>query len=46
MFDISWLFQGLEDFKSIVIRNTIVKLVSVVCIFLFIRDQSDIYIDN
>lgn len=44
MFDISWLFQGLEDFKSIVIRNTIVKLVSVVCIFLFIRDQSDIYL--
>ena len=44
MFDISWLFQGLEDFKSIVIRNTIVKLVSVVFIFLFVRDQSDIYI--
>ncbi|MCQ4965246.1 flippase, partial [Bifidobacterium pseudocatenulatum] len=28
-FDISWLFMGIEDFKKIVIRNTLVKFVTV-----------------
>lgn len=44
MIDISWLFQGVEDFKNIVIRNTIIKLLSVLCIFLFIKAPSDIYL--
>ena len=33
MFDISWLFMGLEQFKKTVIRNTLVKLVSLATIF-------------
>lgn len=41
-FDISWLFMGIEDFKRTVIRNTIVKLGSMACIFLFIRDANDV----
>ncbi|MBJ6746086.1 flippase [Streptococcus sp. 121] len=44
MIDISWLFQGVEDFKNIVIRNTIIKLLSVLCIFIFIKEPSDIYL--
>ena len=44
MLDISWLFQGVEDFKNIVIRNTLVKISSVACIFLFIKIPSDIYL--
>lgn len=44
MLDISWLFQGIEDFKNIVIRNTFVKMLGVVCIFLFIKSPSDIYL--
>lgn len=44
MFDISWLFQGLEDFKRIVMRNTVVKLIGVVSIFTLIKSQSDIYL--
>lgn len=44
MLDVSWLFQGVEDFKSIVIRNTFVKLVSVLLVFLLVKKQGDIYI--
>lgn len=40
-FDISWLFMGIEDFKKIVIRNTLVKLVTVAAIFIFVRSPRD-----
>ena len=41
--DISWFFQGMEEFKKTVMRNTIVKLISVVCIFLFVNSSDDLY---
>ena len=41
--DISWFFQGLEEFKKTVARNTVVKLISVVCIFIFVKEQEDLY---
>lgn len=40
--DISFYFQGLEEFKKTVIRNALVKIVSVICIFLFVKIQKDI----
>ena len=40
--DISWFFQGLEEFKKTVIRNMIVKIVSVVCIFVFVKTREDL----
>ena len=40
--DISWFFQGLEEFKKTVIRNTIVKIVSVICIFSLVKTSSDL----
>ena len=42
--DISWLFQGLEDFRKITVRNITVKLVGVIAIFLFIKSDSDLYL--
>ncbi len=42
--DISWFFQGLEEFKKTVIRNIIIKLISVLCIFIFIKNQNDLYL--
>ena len=42
MFDISWFFQGLEDFKKTVIRNFLVKLLSIVLIFLIIKSPNDV----
>ena len=41
--DISWFFQGIEEFKKTVIRNTIVKIISVVCIFVFVKNVNDLY---
>lgn len=40
--DISWFYQGIEEFKKTATRNIIVKLLSVTCIFLFIKSPSDI----
>ena len=40
--DISWYFQGLEEFKKTVIRNTIVKITSVVFIFIFVKTSKDL----
>lgn len=42
--DIAWFFQGLENFKKIVMRNLIVKTISVVLLFIFIKDSDDINI--
>lgn len=38
-FDISWFFQGLEEFKKTVTRNIIVRTISVICIFIFVRSR-------
>lgn len=42
--DISWFFQGLEDFKRIAMRNIVIKLGAVACIFAFVKSSDDIYI--
>lgn len=41
-FDISWFFCGLEEFKKTVSRNLIVKCISVVSIFLFVKTPEDL----
>ena len=43
-FDITFLLQGNEEFAKIAVRNVIVKIISVVCIFLFVKKPSDVYI--
>ena len=40
--DISWFFQGLEEFKKTIIRNMIVKLISVVLIFACVKTKQDL----
>jgi len=44
LFNITWLFMGFEDFKSVTIRNVIVKTLTVICIFIFVRDRDDLWI--
>lgn len=43
-FDVSFLFQGNEEFGKIVVRNILVKIVLIVCIFVFIKSVNDVYI--
>ncbi|MCH5390316.1 flippase [Lacticaseibacillus rhamnosus] len=42
--DISWFFQGLEEFRITVLRNTLVKIVSLVLIFVLIRTKDDLWL--
>lgn len=42
MFDISWLFFGLEKFKITVTRNIIIKFLTVISIFLFVKTKNDL----
>ena len=42
--DISWFFQGLEEFKKTVTRNIMVKIISIISIFLFVKTSKDLYI--
>lgn len=43
LFDISWLFQGIEEFDKTVVRNLIVKLLSLVLIFVVIKTPEDLW---
>lgn len=39
----SWLYEGLEEFKYISIRNLIFKIICFVLLFALVREQSDYY---
>lgn len=41
-FDMSWYYQGREEFGKIVGRNSIIRILQVVFIFLFIKTPSDL----
>ncbi|MDM7532895.1 flippase [Lacticaseibacillus paracasei] len=42
--DVSWFFQGLEEFKITVVRNTFVKVISLIMIFTMIRSKNDLWL--
>lgn len=42
--DLFWLFLGLEKIKLTVTRNAIIKLLSLVLIFIFVKTQDDLII--
>lgn len=44
MFDISWLYVGLEDFKKVSIRNSIVKIAGVCLVFIFVKNESHVWL--
>lgn len=41
--DISWFFTGLEEFKKLVSRNFIVRILSVILIFVLVKKSSDVW---
>jgi O-antigen/teichoic acid export membrane protein len=42
IFDISWYYQGQERFSSILLCNTIIKILNISSIFIFIKSENDI----
>ena len=41
-FDISWFYEGVENFKVTVLKNSLVKIVSMIAIFVFIKGPYDV----
>ena len=44
LIDISWLYQGLEDFKVTVLRNATVKILGVIVILTCVKSKNDLWI--
>ena len=44
LFDVTWLFYGLENFKSVVIRNFIIKIAECILIFTLVKETSDLWV--
>jgi len=41
-FDISWFFMGVENFAVTVLRNFVVKIATLISIFIFVKNESDL----
>ena len=41
-FDISWFFQGMEEFKRTVARNVLVRICSVSLVFILVKTKEDL----
>ncbi len=41
-FDVSWFFQGIEEFKRTVTRNVLVRICSVSLVFLLVKAREDL----
>lgn len=43
LFDITWLFYGLENFRSVVIRNLLIRIVECILIFCLVKSSADLW---
>ena len=44
VFDINWFFFGLEEFKLTVTRNTLLKIFTLLGIFIFVKSSNDLWL--
>lgn len=42
LLDINWFFFGMEQFKITVTRNSIIKILSTIAVFVFVKDEGDL----
>lgn len=42
LFDISWLYIGMEQFKYTVMQNSMFKILGVIALFIFVKESSDL----
>lgn len=42
MLDTGWFFQGMEEFKKIILRNIIIKFTSIILIFVLVKTPEDL----
>lgn len=43
-FAFEWFYQGIEDFKYLTVRGIIIKSISILCLFLFVKSSKDLLI--
>ncbi|MCI7678042.1 MAG: flippase [Streptococcus orisratti] len=43
MVDVTWYFYGKEEFKVTVLRNSFVKIIGLVLIFIFVKNSGDLW---
>jgi len=41
-FDISWFYMGKENFRLIAIRNIVIRVVGLICLFIFVKSKNDL----
>ena len=44
LFDITWFFQGLENFKMPALRNIVIKGLFLLCVFVFVKEETHLWI--
>lgn len=44
VFDVSWFYAGIERFEFTVYKNIICKIISIICIFVFVNKSEDLLI--
>ena len=44
MFDITWFFLGIEEFKIASLRNILIKITGIILIFTFVKSKDDLII--
>lgn len=42
--DTTFIFQGNEDFKQISLRNFLSKIIVIICVFIFVKKQEDLWV--
>jgi len=43
VFDITWFFFGMEEFKIVVTRNTAVRILTIISILVFVNEEADLW---
>lgn len=44
MFDVSWFYFGMQEFKITTIRQLIIRLLTFFSIFIFVKDKNDLWV--
>lgn len=42
--DLTWMLYGLEEFKAASIRDIATKVITTICIFLFVKESEDVWV--
>lgn len=43
-FDLSWFYRGIENFTHVVMRNFIIKILTIIMVFILVKEKEDVYL--